>query len=175
MQTTFTTRLNRELVGGGPVYAPSAAYQTSVGTGASTIQQIDVNVQKHRQNFKKQLRRNWDETLRVTQPYRFDPQLNQKASAANLPESRNFGYRIDSRIVRDQLLQEAQDLKLREAYQTSVFSKAKRSPRGIKKQGVSLERTAEGGYRNTLATEMPDHTQLNKLLLKQNLEDRYHV
>jgi len=101
MQTTFTSRLNRELVGGGPVYAPTAAYQTSVGSGATTIQQIDVNVQKHRQNFKKQLRRNWDETLKVTQPYRFDPKLNQKASAANLPESRNFGFRIDSKIVRD--------------------------------------------------------------------------
>ena len=47
-------------------------------------------------------------------------------------------------------------MKLREAYQTSVFSKAKRSPRGIKKQGVSLERSPEGGYRNTLTTESPD-------------------
>ena len=44
MQTTFTSRLNRELVGGGPVYAPSPSYSTAVGAGTSTIKQIDVNV-----------------------------------------------------------------------------------------------------------------------------------
>lgn len=44
-QTTFTSRLNRELVGGGPVYHTTA--------GTSKIQQIDVNVKKHRENFKK--------------------------------------------------------------------------------------------------------------------------
>jgi hypothetical protein len=96
MQTTFTSRLNRELVGGGPVYQLSHQ-----GVGTSPIQQIDVNVKSYRQNFKKQLLKNWDETLKVTQPYRFDPSLNQKASTTNLPESRNFGFRIDSKIVRD--------------------------------------------------------------------------
>jgi hypothetical protein len=99
--------------------------------------------------------------------------LNFKASHQNLPESRNFGFRINTTIVIDQILQEAQDLKLREAYQTSVFSKAKHSPRGIKNQHVRLEKTIGGGYRNTLNPEKFDFS-LSKLLLKQNIEESYH-
>ena len=50
-QTTFTSKLNRELVGGGPVYQSSQA--------SGKIQQTDINVTSYRRNFKKQLKKNW--------------------------------------------------------------------------------------------------------------------
>ena len=109
----------------------------------------------------------------MTQHYKFDEQLNLKASHQNLPESRNFGFRINTTIVIDQILQEAQDLRLKETNSQSVFAKAKRSPRGIKNHHVQLERGHEGGYKNTLNPEKVE-LNLSKLLLKQNLEESYH-
>ena len=93
----------------------------------------------------------WIDAVKVTQYYKHDAEIDEKVN----------NYRMSARVVHDQIKQEAQDLRLQEVYQQSVFSKMKMSPRGIKKGAIELEVSPRGGYRKTLQPEKED---TNKLL-----------
>lgn len=90
-----------------------------------------------------------------------------------MPEARNGGFRVGAPIVRDTIMKEVQDCKLKEVYSQSIFSKAKRSPRGVKRGGINLQYGPNGGFRNVLKPreKSPD---LNELLRKQNAREKYH-
>lgn len=118
---------------------------------------------------------NWHESLRVAFPYKYDPKTVARGSPVNLPESRNGGYRIGSIIARDNIVQEAQEIRLKEAYQTSVFTKQRKSPRGIMRGGIQLQRGPNGGFYNS-KTDRGEDTEptvtLNELLAKQEERDK---
>ena len=64
---------------------------------------LDPTAAIYKTEFKEKLEKAWDETLKVTEPYRFDPWTNQRGSPDNIPEARNFGLRIGAVIARDML------------------------------------------------------------------------
>ena len=66
----------------------------------------DDSCQNYKTEFKKQLQNAWDHTLKVTQPYKYDPLTNLRASSTNLPESRNRGYRLNASVVEDYMQKE---------------------------------------------------------------------
>ena len=111
--------------------------------------------------------KNWEETLSVTQPYRFDKNLNMSSNLkhGNLPHPRDGGFRVGAPIVRDTIMQEVQDCKLKEVYSQSIFAKAKRSPRGIKRGGINLQYGLNGGFKNVIAPKTPT-VDLNDILQK---------
>lgn len=60
-------------------------------------------------------------------------------------------------------------------YQQSVFSRIKKSPKGIKNGAIELEVSPRGGYRKPLQPDKEDSNKLlNQILLKQNKDSAYH-
>lgn len=102
----------------------------------------------------------WVESLKVTQPYRFQDKPQEQDG---LNSYRNSGLRVDH----DQIQQELQDIKLQEVYKSSVFNSQKRQPRGIKNGAIELEVSPRGGFRSTIDTTKEDMDQvLHRILLK---------
>lgn len=63
----------------------------------------DPAFKEYKENFKDHLANLWSETVQLTMPYKFDPLTNKRGSPENMPEPRNFGFRIGAMIARDQL------------------------------------------------------------------------
>lgn len=107
-----------------------------------SIVDLDDSCKKYKEKYRERLQKAWDETLRVTQPYRFDERLNARASNKNLPTTKSGVLRLGEALVRDQVLQEAHDVKLHELFAQSHFSRKRRrsEARGIKDGAIQLMR-----------------------------------
>ena len=87
-----------KFLGGTAVYPKFPAAER-----AQKFVELDKSAANYKAEFKEKLEKAWDETLKVTEPYRFDPWTNKRGSPDNIPEARNFGLRIGAIIARDQL------------------------------------------------------------------------
>ena len=134
-------QVDTKMLGGGPLYPIAAQHEKK-------IVDLDTTCAAYKAKYREGLEKAWAKTLQITQAYKFDEKLNQRASARNLPGSRNQGYRVGVPLVRDDLVQEVQDCKLKEVYERSYFTRLKKSPRGFKDGPISLVRGEQGGFRH---------------------------
>lgn len=106
----------------------------------------------------------------LTQPYLYDRGIFEKSTVTNLTGDRNGGLRVGTVLVRDQLMEEAHNIRMKEVYQTSVFAKNKRSPRGVMRGAIQLARGPNGGFYNSKSIRTEFKNELEDLLLKQAKE-----
>ena len=79
IQQTYDTRINRgkQFIQGGPVFHTSNKLENGK---ISDLNQFSKDYEIHKATFKSKLQRNWQEALELTQPYKFDKNLNFPAS-----------------------------------------------------------------------------------------------
>jgi len=64
-----------------------------------------------------------------------------------MPTSTSSIFKLGQSLVRDQVVQEARDVKLKEIYQQSHFSRRRKSSvRGVKDGAVQIMRCPDGGF-----------------------------
>lgn len=80
---------------------------------------LDDTAQRFKSTYRARLDKCWFEAMKTTQPLKYDPSVTMSSSKFNSPpvESRNGGYRVGKALVRDEVEQEAQEAKLKEAFQ----------------------------------------------------------
>ena len=128
---------------------------------------LDPTFKDYKSAFKKRLSECWNDALKVTQPYRFDPLTNKRGSMSNLPEPRNNGYRIGNPLVNDMVVEEAYN-KRRDSYtKMSVFARNRKTPKGVKHNKMLLAKADNGGYYNPRAFMTEEKIDLPSIIEKQ--------
>ena len=84
---------------GGPIHKPPKNL-----FGSNSIVDIDDTFVKAKQTFKAKLASAWNDALRLTQPYKFDPKINKRGSRTNPPVSPSALLRFGQKIVRDEVV-----------------------------------------------------------------------
>lgn len=95
---------------------------------------LDDTCKQYKKRFRQRLAKAWDEAARVTQPYKYDDKLNKIGSITNLPTSTGSVLRFGQGIVRDKVLQEVNQIRMKELLQQSHFGRRRHRSqvRGIK-------------------------------------------
>lgn len=131
-----------KFLGGSAIFPKYSASERS-----KSIIEPDRAVAEYKLRFREKLAYNWAETVRMTQPYLFDPKINSRAGPNNLPESRALGYKIGTRLVSESHAAYDEDYKLAELRQQSIF--ARKGPiKGVKNSKILLARGENGGFFN---------------------------
>ena len=85
--------------------------------------------------------------MRITKPHLFDNGISDSKVKLTSPPDSRFSYKIGTKIVRDNILAEAAEINLKEAFQSSHFSKKRGSGcRGLKHGSIKLCRSPNGGF-----------------------------
>jgi hypothetical protein len=132
-----------KFLGGSAVYPKYSASERS-----KSIIQDDRTFAQYKMKFKEKLQGTWEDTVKQTQPYLFDPKVNHIAGNNNLPDCRDNGYKIGAPIVSKHRSDPDEDFSIAEHKKHSVFSRFGRSPKGTKKAKILLARAENGGFYN---------------------------
>jgi len=99
---------------------------------------------EYKDKFKDKLNKVWKDTIKETQPYRFDQTIS-KAGSVDTSKSRSF--QIGKKLVVDEEMHFKHAIRIKEAIAQSKFSSERgNSVRGVKNNHIELMKIDNGGF-----------------------------